>query len=49
MIPQDHCVFMKENEKVDKYVELVQKAQAEYHVKVEIIPIVIEAMGTIPK
>ena len=48
-IPQDHRVVMKENEKVDKYLKLVDKAQTENHVKVEIIAIVIGAMGTVPK
>ena len=48
-IPQDHRVVMKENKKIDKYLELVDKAQTENHVKVEIIAIVIGAMGTVPK
>ena len=47
-VPQDHRV-MKENEKVDKYLVLAEKAQTEHHVKVKIIPIVIGAMVTIPK
>ena len=46
---QDQRVVMKENEKVNKYLELAKKAGAEHHVKVEIISIIIGAMGTIIK
>ena len=48
-VPQDHRVVMGENEKIDKYLELATKVRIDNHVKVEIIPIVIGAMGTIPK
>ena len=48
-ISQDHRVAMKENEKIDKYLEQAKKARNEHHVKVEIIPIVTGAMGKIPK
>ena len=48
-VPQDHHVLMKENKKVDKHLELAEEARTKHLVKVEIIPIVIEAMGTIPK
>ena len=46
---QDQRVVMKENEKVNKYLKLAEKAGAEHHVKVEIISIIIGAMGTIIK
>ena len=41
--------MMKEIKKIDKYLELAEKAQTEHHVKVEITPIVIGVMETIPK
>ena len=48
-IPMDHRVEEKEKEKIDRYMDLATKMRIENHVKVEIIPIVIGAMGTIPK
>ena len=44
---QDHHVAMNESEKIDKYLELAEKAQTKNHVKVEISPIIIGAMGMI--
>ena len=47
MVPKDHLVVMKENEKVSKYLELAEKAQTEHHMNVEITPIVIGVTDTI--
>ena len=48
-IPMDHRVVDKENEKIEKYLDLATEVKRDHHVKVEIIPIVIGALGTIPK
>ena len=42
LVPQDHHIAMKENGKINKYLELAEKAQTEHHVKFEIIPILLE-------
>ena len=47
VVPKDHLVVMKENEKISKYLELAEKAQTEHHVSVEITPIVIGVTDTI--
>ena len=49
IVSRDYRVVMKENEKVDKYLELAQKTRTEHHIKVEIISIVIGVMSTIPE
>ena len=41
----DHRV----DEKVEKYIDLVAHVKNEHNVKTDIIPIVIGAMGTVPK
>ena len=48
-IPMDHRVAIKEDEKVEKYIDLVAHVKNEHNVKTDIIPIVIGAMGTVPK
>ena len=48
-VTQYHNVVMKENKKVNKYLELAEKTQTEHHVKVKKIPIVMRAMDTISK
>ena len=48
-VPMDHRVVVKENEKIEKYLDLATEVRRDHHVKVEIIPIVVGAMGTIPK
>ena len=45
-VPADHRVKMKENEKIDKYLDLAREA-VEY--EGEVIPIVVGALGTVPK
>ena len=48
-IPMDHSVFSKENEKLEKYTDLAGSIRTEHQVQTEIIPIIIGALGTIPK
>ena len=48
-VPMDHRVEEKENEKIEKYLDLATEVKRDNHVKIEIIPVVIGAMGTIPK
>ena len=48
-VPMDHRVKAKEDEKIEKYLDLATEVRQDHHVKVEIIPIVIGALGTIPK
>lgn len=45
-VRRDHCVVIEEKKKIIKYLE---KALAEQHEKVEIITVIIEVMGSIPK
>ena len=47
--PMDHRVVDKENEKIDKYMDLATEIRRDHKVTVEIIPIIIGAMGTVPK
>ena len=48
-VPVDHRVKIKENEKADKYLDLVTELKNLENIKVTSIPIVIIALGTIPK
>ena len=48
-IPGDHRVEMKEREKREKYQDLARELQVIWNKKVTVIPIVIEALGTVPK
>ena len=48
-VPMDHRVAVKESEKIDKYLDLATEVKRDHTVKVEIIPVVIGALGTIPK
>ena len=47
--PGDNRVAEKEDEKIDKYRDLAREVSKLWNVKVEIIPVVIGALGTIPK
>ena len=47
--PQDHIVDQKENEKIGRYTDLAGKVSVEFQVQTEIVPIVIGALGTLPK
>ena len=48
-VPVDHRVKIKENEKKDKYLDLVRKFKKLWNIKLTVISIVIGALGTIPK
>ena len=47
--PGDNRVAEKEDEKIGKYRDLAREVSKLWNVKVEIIPVVIGALGTIPK
>ena len=49
VIPADHRVKIKESEKRDKYLDLAKELKKLWNIKVMVIPIVIGALGTIPK
>ena len=48
-VPADHRVKLKENEKKDKYLDLVRELKKLWNRKVTIIPVVIDALGTVTK
>ena len=48
-VPADHRLKLKENEKNDKYLDLAWKLKKLWNMKVTIIPIVIDALGTAPE
>ena len=48
-IPGDHRVEMKEREKREKYQDLARELQVLWNTKVTVTPIVIGALGTVPK
>ena len=48
-IPQDHNIVSKENEKVNKYIDLASAIRTEHKVKTEVVPLVIEALGSVSK
>ena len=48
-IPMDHRVKVKEDNKVETYMDLAAEVRRQYRVKTEIVPIVLGALGTIPK
>ena len=48
-IPTDCRVKIKEIEKRDKYLDLARELKKLWNMKVTVIPIVIGALGTIPK
>ena len=47
-IPEDGRVRAKEDEKVEKYQDLVRKVQKMWGVRTKMIPTVVRALGTIP-
>ena len=47
--PQDHNIVSKENEKVDKYIDVASVIRTEHKVNAEIVPLVIGALGTVSK
>ena len=48
-IPQDHNIVSKENEKVNKYMDLASAVRTEHKVKTEIVPLVIGALSGVSK
>ena len=48
-ISADHIVKMKENEQINRYLDLARELKRLWNMKVMMIPIVVEALGTIPK
>ena len=48
-VPADHRVKLKESEKRNKYLDLTRELKNPWNKKVTIIPIVISALGTVPK
>ena len=48
-IPADHRIKIKENEKRDKFFDLGREVKKLWSMKLTVIPIVIGALGTIPK
>ena len=47
-IPVDHHVKEKEEEKIDKYMDLAAEVRRQFRVKTVIVPIVLGALGTVP-
>ena len=45
----DHRIKLKENEKIDKYLDLARELKKLWNMKVTVIPIVIGALGTLTK
>ena len=48
-VPSDHRIDIKEREKIEKYQDLKREVQKLWNMKAKVIPIVIGALGTIPK
>ena len=48
-VPADHRINLKESEKKDKYLDLARELKMLWNMKVTIVPIVIDALGTITK
>ena len=48
-VPLDSNVAFKEDQKITTYEPLAREISKSYHVKTEIIPIIIGALGTVPK
>ena len=48
-VPGDSRVELKENENVQKYQDLARELRKLWQVKVKVVPVVVGALGTIPK
>ena len=48
-VPADHSIKLKESEKKDEYLNLARELKKLWNMKVTIIPIVIDAFGTVTK
>ena len=49
VVPAEHRVKLKEGEINDKYVDLPRNLKKQWNMRVTIIPIVIDALGTVTK
>ena len=47
-IPMDYHVTEKEEEKIDKFIDLAGEVRRQFRVKTLIVPIVLGALGTVP-
>ena len=47
-IPMDHHGKEKEDEKIDKFMDLAAKVRRQFRVKTGIVPTVLGALGTVP-
>ena len=47
-VPADHRVKLKENEKINKYLDLARELKKLWNMRVKVIPIVVGALGTVP-
>ena len=48
-VPADNRVKMKENKKIDKSLNLASEVKHLWNMKVTVTPIVVGALGTVPK
>ena len=48
-VPADHRVKLKEKKKRNKYIDLATELKRLRNMKVTVIPVIIGALGTIPK
>ena len=48
-VPVDDRMKIKENEKRDKYLDLARELRKQLNIRVTVIPIVVGALGTVPK
>ena len=48
-VPADHEVKIKESEMIDKYLDLARELKKLWDIRVTEVPIVIDALGTVPK
>ena len=49
VIPVDHWVKLKESVKIDNYLDITRELKILWNMKVAVIPIVIDALGTVNK
>ena len=47
-VPADHRVKLKENEKMDKYLDLARELKKLWNMRVKVIPIVVGTLETVP-
>ena len=48
-VPADYRVKLKENEKMDKYLDLTRELKKLWNMRVKVIPVVVGALGTVLK